>query len=334
MKVKRFGRIQRFSELCFCLHFCALDARIPLRSQQLTANHIQIDQGAVHKRPIGILHQATVTHSGETGDALDDQGRMLLDDLGLTSVCRVVPDAGFRAVQQMRQDLAVMRVGGRERHRMHELALAIRANARLHAGRPRIGLPGLTHPGVARLPLIPGRGGGTDDGSVHHRALRNPEAARLLVSPDPSEHVPAQIVFLQQAVKLADGVVGHRLAPRINTCKPTHRHRVVQRPFHRRIREIEPVLQAVDSSHPLQSDRQMPVTGLGIHRQHRRAKLAPRNHAIHLRQKLRSPGRLRVASESSSGQRHSSHRLSPLEPSRKSSATYKTFNQMTYSVFN
>ena len=209
----------------------------------------------------------------------------------------------------MWQGLAVVHVGGGERHRMHELALAVRADVRLHAEVPLVALLGLTHLGIARLVFVLGRGGGADDGGVHNGALRDLEAARLQVSPDLFEHPLAQIVFLQQVAKLADGgFVGHRLAPQINAREPAHRHRVVQRLFHRRIRQIEPVLQAVDSNHPLKLDGRAPVARLRIHREHQGAELVPRNNAIHLRQKLRSPCRLRVAFESRSSQCHLFHR--------------------------
>ena len=241
IKVKRFAKVQRFSEPRSRFHFGSLDARTPLHSQQLTANHIQIRQGTGHERPIGILHETSVAHLGETKDALDD-------------------------------------------------------------------------------------------GGVHNRALRNLEAALLQVSPDLFEHPLAQLVLLQQVAKLADGgFVGHRLTPQINARKLAHRHRFVQRLFHRRIREIEPVLQAVDSNHPLKLDGQAPIARLRIHRKHQGAKFVLRNHAIHLRQKLGSPCRLRVAFESRSGQCHLLHRVVPLESSRMASTTYKTLDQMTYS---
>ncbi len=77
IKVKWFAKVQRLSEPCFRFHFGSLDARILLQSQQLTANHIQIGQGAGHEQPIGILHQTAVAHLGETEDTLDDEECML-----------------------------------------------------------------------------------------------------------------------------------------------------------------------------------------------------------------------------------------------------------------
>ena len=61
-----------------------------------------------------------------------------------------------------------MHVGGSERHRMHELALAVRADMRLHAEMPLVALLGLTHLGIARFRLVLGRGGGADDGGFYN----------------------------------------------------------------------------------------------------------------------------------------------------------------------
>ena len=40
------------------------------------ANPVEIGQRAGHEQPIGIFLEPTVTHFGETEDALDDQKRM------------------------------------------------------------------------------------------------------------------------------------------------------------------------------------------------------------------------------------------------------------------
>lgn len=144
---------------------------------------------------------------------------MRLDDVSRPGVCRITPGARLCTVQQMRQGLAVMRVGCSECHRMHEFALASGADVRFHTEMPLIALLGLLHLRIARFYLVLGRGGGADDGGF----VRNP------------------------------------LATQINTRKLAHRHRILQRPPNRRIREAEPVLQTVDSNHSLQIDRQPPA---------------------------------------------------------------------------
>ena len=67
-----------------------------------------------------------------------------------------------------------------------------------------------------------------------------------------------------------------------------------------RIRQVEPQLQEIHSQHPFQRDR-WPAPGfvdLRIHRRDRSGQLRLRNHAIHVRQELGSPGPLPVSLKS------------------------------------
>jgi hypothetical protein len=58
------------------------------------------------------------------------------------------------------------------------------------------------------------------------------------------EQPPAQIVRFQQVAEAARrGLVRHRLVTEIGSDKAVHRLRIVQRLFHRRVRQVEPVLQ-------------------------------------------------------------------------------------------
>src|SRR5437870_3127262 len=114
--------------------------------------------------------------------------------------------------------------------------------------------------------------------------------------------------------ELADrGLVRYRLAPEIDADERPHRWRVVQRFFHSRVGEIEPVLEEVHPQHALQADGRPAVPGLRVHRFDARAQLAPRHHAIHLGEKLRPSRPLRVLLESGATQRQlrTSHRHLP-----------------------
>jgi hypothetical protein len=100
---------------------------------------------------------------------------------------------------------------------------------------------------------------------------------------------------------------------KVDADEVTHRHRVVQRLFHGRVRQVEPLLQKVHPQHPLQPYRWTTVAGLGIKRLDLRAKLTPRHNDLHLRQKLRPPRLLAVPLKTS---RHRKallfrHRCSP-----------------------
>src|SRR5205807_3766220 len=62
--------------------------------------------------------------------------------------------------------------------------------------------------------------------------------------------------------------------------------RVVQRFFHGRVGEIEPVLEKVYAQHALQADGRPPVPRLRVHGLDACPELTPRHHAIHLGEEL------------------------------------------------
>jgi len=78
------------------------------------------------------------------------------------------------------------------------------------------------------------------------------------------EQLLAQMVRLEQVPKAAHRrLVGHRLAAEIDVDKAPHCRRIVKRLFHRRVRQIEPLLQEIDAQHPLDPDRRRPLPGFG-----------------------------------------------------------------------
>ena len=90
----------------------------------------------------------------------------------------------------------------------------------------------------------------------------------------------AELVALQQVAELADRrLVRRAFDPEIDADEAAHRHRVVQRFLHRRVRQVEPQLQEVNPQHPLQRNRRTPavLADLRVHRLHRRRQLRPRN---------------------------------------------------------
>ena len=52
--------------------------------------------------------------------------------------------------------------------------------------------------------------------------------------------------------------------PRSIPTKPAHRLQIVDRLFHRRVRQVEPLLQKIEPQHPLDPDRRTAIAGLGI----------------------------------------------------------------------
>lgn len=116
---------------------------------------------------------------------------------------------------------------------------------------------------------------------------------------DYREELLAELVTLEQMAELAHRrFVRRRLTTQINAGKAAHRRRVVQGFLDRRVRQVEPLLQEVHPQHPLQRQRQRrePAlrTRLRVERFDHGTQLCPRHHPVHLREELRSAGRLAV----------------------------------------
>ena len=209
----------------------------------------------------------------------------------------VAPHPRFLSVQQVRQRLAVVDVGGRGQHRVDQLRPAVDADMGLHPEVPLLALGRLAHLQVPLLVLVLGRTGCADDRRIHDGALGDLDTAAVQMLIDCPQHGLAQLVPFEQVPELTHrGLVRHTLHAQINPDEATHRHRVVQGLFHRRIRRVEPQLQKVDPQHPLQGNRRPTarLADLRICGLHRRRQLWPRNNAVHIQQELGSAGRFPV----------------------------------------
>lgn len=121
------------------------------------------------------------------------------------------------------------------------------------------------------------------------------------------EHALGQTVLLQQMAELAHrGFVRGRLAPQVDAYEPAQRCRVVQRFFHRRVRQRIPLLQEVDAQHALEPHRR-PTAAVGarlrIERLDQRAKRGPRHDLVHLGQEDVPARRLAMLLEAAVGLR-------------------------------
>jgi hypothetical protein len=61
-------------------------------------------------------------------------------------------------------------------------------------------------------------------------------------------------------------LVRHQLAAEVDPDKTAHRHRLIQRLFYRWVRQVEPVLQKIDTQNPFDPNRRTAIAGLGIER--------------------------------------------------------------------
>src|SRR5215472_1893689 len=125
-----------------------------------------------------------------------------------------------------------------------------------------------------------------DKGRVHDRTSGAPDSLGLQVQIHGSQNLFSQIVLLQQMPELAHrGFVRHRLGPQVNPRKLAQRRRVVQRLFHCRVRQVEPLLQKINPQHLLQFFGPTPAARFVIVGLDQGAQLPPRHHLLHLFQK-------------------------------------------------
>jgi hypothetical protein len=78
--------------------------------------------------------------------------------------------------------------------------------------------------------------------------------------PDLFEQPAAEIMLFEQVAEAAHPrLVRRRLAPKVDPDRIPHRRGIVERLFHRRVRQVEPVLQEMDAQHPLDPTGGRPV---------------------------------------------------------------------------
>ena len=109
-------------------------------------------------------------------DEVARMGRAHTEHRGLARVRRIAPHAPFLAVQQPRQDVAVMDVGGGDFDGMNELALAVDAEVPFHAEVPLPAFLRLMHPGIAEAGGVLRGRRRRDDRGVHDRARAHRDA--------------------------------------------------------------------------------------------------------------------------------------------------------------
>jgi len=166
----------------------------------------------------------------------------------------------------------------------------------LHAEVPLVALLRLMH---LRIPLrgtILRRTGRGDDRGIHDGPSADLQPLLGQIRPDQGKQLLAQLVGFQEMPELTKGrLIRYRLAPQINANELPHGAGVIQGLLYRRDRQIEPMLQEMDTEDSLDSDRRTPgPLRLGILRLDDRRQLAPRHHLLHLPQKPLAAGRFPI----------------------------------------
>lgn len=227
-----------------------------------------------------------------------------------TLVARIGKDVTLLTVEQLARLRDVADVGSSAHHRVHQTRVGIHPDVGLHAKVPLVALSGLEHLGVAAACAVLGRARCRNQGGVHHRALAQHEPVLEQHSVDHVEHLARQVVLLQQVSETQDGgFIGQRIFPDVEPRELAKHGRVIESLFHRRVREVELLLQKVDAQE--HRHRIRGASAIGARRRHvrrnQRLKLTPRHHTLHL---VKEPALARafgLAFESSTGKAHLLH---------------------------
>mmetsp|Transcript_53128 Transcript_53128/g.124272 ORF Transcript_53128/g.124272 Transcript_53128/m.124272 type:complete len:381 (+) Transcript_53128:1249-2391(+) len=202
-------------------------------------------------------------------------------------VARIAEGRVLLAVQQLAGDVQVVDVGRCAHHRVHQAGCSIHADVGLHPEVPVVALLGLAHLRVALTLGVLGRARRGDQRRIHRGAAAQHQALVLQQVGDDPQHVHRQVMPLQQVAEPKDRrLVGQPCGGAIELGELAVQRHVVQRFFHRRITQPEPLLQVVDAQHGLDAEGWPAGLGLGVVRRHDLHQHAPWHHAFHLFQEL------------------------------------------------
>ena len=258
-----------------------LRAQLSCLRQQLPSHHPKIRQCEQCDHLGRVLHQSLEAHLLVTELPLHHAERML-------GVCT---KARLQGRQRLRGFLELTFL-----HLLHPTALLrdvplaltpINANVRLHPEVPLVAFPGLVHLGIALLVLVLRRRRRRDDRGIDDRAAPKQQPPLGQVRVHRFQKPRRQLMRLQQPPEIQHrGLVRERPGQR-QLRELAHRYDLVQRLFHRRIAQAEPVLQHVDAQHRGHRIRAATATRLRIVRLDQRQQFPPSNHPLHLRKKMR-----------------------------------------------
>lgn len=166
--------------------------------------------------------------------------------LAYALVARVGKDVGFLSVHQRVCLRHVVDVGRCAHHRVHQARIHIDSNVRHHPEVPLVALLGLVHLGVSFTAAVLGRTRGSDQRGIDHRAALEQQALGRQRGVDGGQDLQAQVMGFEQVAKAQDrALIGQVVFARIQARELAKHGGVVQRFFHRRVREVEPLLDEV-----------------------------------------------------------------------------------------
>ena len=237
--------------------------------------------------------------------------RVLLQDFFTflnAPVTRVGKDYFFFAVQQRMRLRDVVGIGRCGRDGMHQPGVGVHANVRLHPKVPLVALLGLVHLGVALTAVVLGRAGRSNQRGIDHGAGLEHQAAFNEFGVDGGQDLLAQTVFFEQMAKAQDrALIGQSHDARIQVRKLLVQRDVVQGLFHGRVGVTKELLQQMDAQHHLGGKRRPTCLARRRMWRNQRQQFSPRDHQVHLVQKLTLARALGDQLESAVGKAHLLH---------------------------
>ena len=261
----------------------------------------RIDRAALVHGP------ALARHHGDVPVHIGVQGLDVFSFVS-TPVARVGKDHFLFDMQQGMCLRDVVRVGGRGRDRVHQARVRIHANVRLHAKVPLVALLDLVHLGVTFTLVVLGRAGRCNQRGVHHGAGLEHQTALNEFSVHSGQDLLTQPMLFEQVTKAQDrALVGQSHGACIQVSKFLAQRNIVQGLFHGRIGVTKEMLQQMDVQHHLGGKRRAVCLALRSMRRNQGQQLRPRDHQVHLDQKLTLARALGDQLESVGGKAHLFH---------------------------
>ena len=193
-------------------------------------------------------------------------------------------------------------------HRVHQARLGVHADMGLHAEVPLIALLALVHLGVTFPAGALGRARRGDQRGVHHRAGLEQQTLGAQQIVDDHQDLRGQFVLFQQVAKPQDrALVGQPGRPVVQARELPEQRHVVQRLFHRRFAQREPLLHEVNAQHGLQRERRASFVAHRSMRGHQVHQRRPGHHAVDLVEKAALARALHGQVQSKVGLLHGSH---------------------------
>ena len=211
-----------------------------------------------------------------------------------TLVAGVAKDICLLPVQQTVGLDHIVDMSGRAAHGVNQAGIGIDANVRLHAEEPLLALLALVHLRISLTAGVLGRARRRDQRGINHRAAAQHQTLGAQQEIHGRQNPLGQLVLLQHMTETQDGaLVGQSVIPATQAGEVTEQRHVVQRFFHRRVAQREPLLHEVNAQQRLHRERRTAALAFGHEWGDLRHQVGPRYHPVHLVEELPTSGALR-----------------------------------------